>query len=187
MNIKEHEHQTNRKKKNTWTSPNQRASTRANIGKPTRNPHEPSRTQHPPTSSLPPRRNQTEIPIKKATPLFWPDFGIEKIDNDIGPKTALVPEAEKLRRPSGVKLATAVLEHGEDWGVFADCIGFALCEKGGEAISFSKPRSNQTQSNPPMITDQSRRERLDPSKPSRTQHPSSLSRNPDPKRKKKER
>ena len=74
-----------------------------------RNPNQ--RTQHPPTSS--------EIPIEKATPL-WPDFGIEKTNNDIGavtgigPETALVPEAEKLRRPSGVKLATAGLEHGED-------------------------------------------------------------------------
>ena len=84
-------------------------------------------------------------------------------------------------------------------------------------ISFSKPRFNQTQSNsptiidqsrrespnpskpsrtqhppslslnPPTITDQSQRESLDPSKPSRTQHPSSLSLNPDPKRKSKER
>ena len=39
--IKEHEHQRTwtsnqqEKKKNTWTSPNQRASTRVNIGKPT--------------------------------------------------------------------------------------------------------------------------------------------------------
>ena len=71
------------------------------------------------TSSLPPRRNRTEIPIEKAT-LLWPDFSIEKTDNDIGvvirirPETALVPKVEKLRRPSGVKLATAVLEHGED-------------------------------------------------------------------------
>ena len=32
----------------------------------------------------------------------------------IGPKTALVPEAEKLRRPSGVKLATVGLEYNED-------------------------------------------------------------------------
>ena len=54
-------------------------------------------------------------------------------------------------------------------------------------ISFSKPRSNQTQSNPPMITDQSRRESLDPSKPKQTQHPPSLSLNPDPKRNPKER
>ena len=33
-------------------------------------------------------------------------------------------------------------------------------------ISFSKPRSDQTQSNPSTITDQSRRESPDPSKPS---------------------
>ena len=71
------------------------------------------------TSSLPPRRNRTEIPIGKASSLR-PDSSIEKTDNNIGavigigPETALVPEAEKLRRPSGVKLATAVLEHGED-------------------------------------------------------------------------
>ena len=69
------------------------------------------RTQHPPTSS--------EIPIEKATPL-WPDFGIEKTDNDIRvvtgirPETALVPEAKKLRKPSGVKLVTVVLGQGED-------------------------------------------------------------------------
>ena len=62
----------------------------------------------------------------------------------IGPETALVPEAEKLWRLSGVKLATAGLEHGEDWGVFADHIGFALRERCREAISFSKPRSDQT-------------------------------------------
>ena len=38
MNIEEHEHQTNKKKKKkTWTSPNQRATTRADPGKPTRN------------------------------------------------------------------------------------------------------------------------------------------------------
>ena len=34
--------------------------------------------------------------------------------NGIGLETALVPEAEKLWRPSGVKLATAGLEHNED-------------------------------------------------------------------------
>ena len=74
-----------------------------------RNPNQ--RTQHPPTSS--------EIPIEKAT-LLWPDFDIKQTDNDIRaiigiePETVLVPEAEKLRRPSGVKLATAGLEHGED-------------------------------------------------------------------------
>ena len=51
---------------------------------------------------------------------LWPDFGIEKTDNDIRavigirPETALVLEAEKLRRPNGVKLAMAVLEHSED-------------------------------------------------------------------------
>ena len=51
---------------------------------------------------------------------LWPDFGIEKTNNDIGvvigirPETALVPEAKKLRKPSGVKLMTAVLGHGED-------------------------------------------------------------------------
>ena len=51
---------------------------------------------------------------------LWPDFGIEKTNNDIGavigigPETVLVLEAEKLRRPSSVKLATAGLEHGED-------------------------------------------------------------------------
>ena len=59
----------------------------------------------------------------------------------------LVPEAEKLWRPSGVKLATAGLEHGEDLGAFADRIGFALRERGGEAISFSKPRSDQIPAN----------------------------------------
>ena len=32
----------------------------------------------------------------------------------IEPKTVLVLEAEKLWRPSGVKLMTAGLEHGED-------------------------------------------------------------------------
>ena len=37
VNIKEHEHQINRGKKKTWTSANQRASIRANTGKPTRN------------------------------------------------------------------------------------------------------------------------------------------------------
>ena len=69
----------------------------------------------PPTSSLPPRRNRIEIPIKKATSL-QPDFDIEKTDNDIRAviETALVPEAEKLRISSGVKLAIAVLKHGED-------------------------------------------------------------------------
>ena len=36
VNIKEHEHQINKGKK-TWTSPNQRESTRANTGKPTQN------------------------------------------------------------------------------------------------------------------------------------------------------
>ena len=51
---------------------------------------------------------------------LWPDFGIEKTDNDIGavigigPEIALVPKAEKLRRLSGVKLAMAVLEHNKD-------------------------------------------------------------------------
>ena len=77
------------------------------------------RTQHPPISSFPPKQNRIEIPIEKAMPL-WPDFGIEKTNNDIGaitgirPETVLVSKAEKLRRPSGVKLASAVLEHGED-------------------------------------------------------------------------
>ena len=108
MNIKP----TERKKKKKKKSPNQRASIRptttTNLAIPT---NEPSRTQHPPASS--------EIPIEKAT-LLWPDFGIEKTDNDIGvvirirPETALVPKAEKLRRRSGVKLATAGLEHDED-------------------------------------------------------------------------
>ena len=51
---------------------------------------------------------------------LWPDFGIEKTNNDIGAvtgirlETTLVSKAEKLRRLSGVKLAMAVLEHGED-------------------------------------------------------------------------
>ena len=39
------------------------------------------------------------------------DIGVVII---IRPKTALVPEAEKLRRPSGVKLATVGLEYSED-------------------------------------------------------------------------
>ena len=61
----------------------------------------------------------SEIPIEKAM-LLWPDFDIKKIDNDIGaiieigPEIMLVLETKKLRRPSGVKLATACLEHGED-------------------------------------------------------------------------
>ena len=67
--------------------------------------------------------------------------------NGIELETVLVLEAEKLWRPSGVKLATAGLEHGEDWGVFADRIGFALHERGREAISFSKPRSDQIPTN----------------------------------------
>ena len=33
---------------------------------------------------------------------------------EIGPETVLVLEADKLWRLSGVKLATAGLEHGED-------------------------------------------------------------------------
>ena len=51
---------------------------------------------------------------------LWPDFGIEKTNNDIGAvigiglETALVPEVEKLMRPSGVKLAMVGLEHSED-------------------------------------------------------------------------
>ncbi|KAF3965507.1 hypothetical protein CMV_010320 [Castanea mollissima] len=95
------------------------------------------------------RRNRTEIHIRKATPL-WPNTGNEKTDNEVGavigirPETALVPKAKKLRRPSGVKLAMVVLERGEDLGIFANHIGFALHERGGEAISFSKPKSDQT-------------------------------------------
>ena len=49
-----------------------------------------------------------------------------------------------------MKLAMAVLEHNKDWGVYADRIGFALHERGGEAISFSKPRSNQTHQRSPI-------------------------------------
>nr|GMD05011.1 hypothetical protein TorRG33x02_142890 [Ipomoea batatas] len=71
---------------------------------------------------LPTARNGSEIQIRKAPPLR-PNSGIEHSNNDIGaiirvgPETSLVPEAEKLRGPSGMKVPAAVLESGEDGGM----------------------------------------------------------------------
>ena len=71
------------------------------------------------TQSNPTPTNKLRDSYRKSYAL-WLDFGIEKIDNDIGaiirigPETALVLEAKKLRRPSGVKLAMTVVEHDKD-------------------------------------------------------------------------
>nr|GMD02526.1 hypothetical protein TorRG33x02_142890 [Ipomoea batatas] len=71
---------------------------------------------------LPTARNGSEIQIRKAPPLR-PNSGIEHSNNDIGaiirvgPETSLVPEAEKLRGPSSMKVPAAVLESGEDGGM----------------------------------------------------------------------
>lgn len=67
------------------------------------------------TTPFPAVRNGAEVGIAEA-PAFRPDSCVEDSDDDVGsivslgPQTAVVSEANELRRARGVKVATAVLE-----------------------------------------------------------------------------
>jgi len=84
-------------------------------------------------------RNGAEVGITEARALR-PDSGVEDSDDDVGsvvrlgPESALISEANELRRARGVKVAAAVLEDSEDGGVVGERRDLLVAEQCGEAV-----------------------------------------------------
>jgi len=84
-------------------------------------------------------RNGAQVGVAEAAALR-PDSSVEHSDDNVGsvvsfgPQATLVSEANKLRGASGVKVAAAVLEDGEDGGVLAERSDLLVGENCGEAV-----------------------------------------------------